>query len=229
MSAGLLGLSVMTFLSSYRPVFLPWASMASVLIPQHTVALAFLFMIWGLDTFVMSRERRHYAEMNEQETELFLQRLGRMLKARGSLAFALDDVVRSDVRIRLHSDPQRVLDELAEKWPTDAMKVVADSARLANRFGGALDNIIEHVIKHIALSRRWRFQRRLDEMALESTVLILAVAPYAILLLFAFALPEFYKVLTATALGHLVLGFISLSSFVVLQIFAAHIRSEGSL
>lgn len=230
LSAGLLGLTARGLLSpSYRPLFLPWASLASLLIANHSVALAFLIMVWGLDSFWKSRRRRRQSELDGQETELFLQRLGRMLKARGSLAFALDDVARSDSTIRLHADPQVVLDELAMKWHTDAMRVVAQSARLANRYGGALDNIIDHVLKHMALTRRWQFQRRLDEMAIESTVLILIVTPYAILLLFAFVLPEFYKVLTTTGLGHLVLAFIALVSFFVLQIFAAHIRNETSL
>ena len=228
LGAGLLGFSVNSILSSHRPLFLPWASMGSFLIPSPSITIAFLITIWGLDTFWTSRLRRQQSELDDQETELFVQRLRRMLKARGSLAFALEEVVRSDSRIRLHADPQLVLDELATKWHTDAMNVVAQSARLTTRYGGALDDIIDHVVKHMALSRRWRFQRRLDEMALESTVLILAIAPYVVLFLFAFTLPGFYQVLTTTGLGHLVLAFIALVSFVVLQIFSAHIRGESS-
>ncbi len=229
LSAGFIGLSVNGFLSSYRPMILGIASVFSLFMVNHVVALSVLIMLWGLDTFWSSRLARRRSELNEQETELFLQRLSRMLKARGSLAYALDDLARADSRIRLHSDPQQVLEELAHKWPTDAMRVVSISAKLANRHGGSLDDIIEHVMKHMTLSRRWRFQRRLEEMTLESTVLILALSPYIVAILFAMVLPEFYGALARTVSGQMVLTWIGVVTFVVLQLLGRHIRNGDAV
>ncbi|WP_020373874.1 type II secretion system F family protein [Sulfobacillus thermosulfidooxidans] len=226
LSAGLLGLSVTGFLSSYRPVLLSLGSLVSLILPSHIVAMSTLLMVWGLDTFWTSRLQRQRQELNEQETELFLRRLSRMLKARGSLAYALDDLGRADSRIQLYAEPERVLDELSLQWSTDAIRVVASSAKWADRYGGSLENIIEHVIKHMALSRRWRFQRRLEEMTLESTVFILTLAPYVVLLLLKMAIPTFYGVFIGTGLGHVMLILSGIISFLVLQIFSWHIRNE---
>ncbi len=228
LSAGLTGFAVFVWATGYRPRILAALSIPSLWLHPHMLALSLLMSAWGFDNFLNSRAARARQDRSEQETEVFLQRLSRTLANRGTLSQALDDLASSDGRILVHPDPHRVLSDLLERWQTEAMAIVVMSARLASRYGGPLPVIIDEVIKHIGRNRRQRFQRRLEEMALESTVIVLALAPYVLLLIFRVVLPTFYAILTSTALGDGVIALLGVSTLGVLGGFSIYIRREAA-
>ncbi|PSR37548.1 MAG: hypothetical protein C7B44_03200 [Sulfobacillus thermosulfidooxidans] len=228
LSAGMLGLAVYAWHARrvFRVIF-P-LSLALLWVRPHVLTLSVLLAAAGFEVFLTSRRMRAGRDLAEQETEVFLQRLSRTLRNRGSLSQALDDVARSDSRIVPHPDPHRVLMELRERWHTEAMLIVSLAAGLSSRYGGSLAPIIDNVIQHMGRARRQRFGRRLEETALESTVMVLAVVPYGLLLIFRMALPSFYNILTQTTAGHMVIGMLGMSTAGVLMGLSWYIRKEES-
>ncbi len=227
LSAWLVGLGIYALSTAFAPRIVSALSLPSALIHPTILAASVLLAAWGWDVFFESRSRRTLGDRQEQDTEIFLQRLSRTLANRGNLAQALDDLANNDNRVLADPDPYRVLADLALRWRTEAMTIVASSARIAGRYGGSVDVIIEQVVKHIGRQRRQRFQRRLEETAMESTVLILSVAPFGLLAIFAVSLPTFYRVLATTVVGHGVILFLGLITAAVLWGLAWYIRMEG--
>ncbi|MDA8195109.1 MAG: hypothetical protein M0Z53_14120 [Thermaerobacter sp.] len=187
--------------------------------------LSALLAGWGLGLVQKAAIFERQRDRDEQQAELTLRQLARLLPQRGSLALALEDLGYSSV-VRAR-DAEGMLANLADQWRIEAFTVVGQVAHRAKQHGGALEPVIKQAISKIARDRRRRFQRHLDEAAKRATIQILAFAPYGILVMFAGVIPSFYHSLMSTALGHAVVLGVGLVTVLAMGALAVQIRKRA--
>lgn len=190
----------------------PW-----MIMPAVTVALAGERL---RDALRFERQR----DRDEQEAEAFLRRLTQMLPTRSSLGAAIQELMPMVEASGGRREAETVLEQLAERWQIGAMRLVARAARLIKRSGGSLDQVIGHAVRAMARDRRRRFQRRIEESARYTTIVVLAGAPFGVVALFRLALPAFYRELTDTPIGHATTMAVGLTTAGVLAVVTRHVR-----
>jgi hypothetical protein len=157
---------------------------------------------------------------------LFLVRLEQLLAITGNLAAALDDMGYGA------TEPygmlaEHVLERIAENYRVKPLLFVSRVAFLVRRYGGKLHPLIAWAKDTIQTDQIDRQQQHLEQIARESTMITLALAPIAILVLFRLMIPTFFRVLSDTRLGAITVAVVSTSTAAVFSILSRYHRQEA--
>lgn len=185
---------------------------------------------WGLGQVSQAIHYETLRDRDEQQAELVLRQIGRLLPQRGSLSMVMDDLVQSGImRPENGRDAEWLLSQLTSQWNVEAFSMVGEVARRARLHGGSLEPVIDQAIRKIARDRRQRFQRQIDESAKRLTIEVLAVAPYFVLVLFFVSIPSFYGSMINSLAGHVVLVSIGTVTAVALWVLSLQVRKRGDV
>lgn len=190
-----------------------------------------LWMVWGMMagwgwsqlTEAVGKEK--VRDRDEQAAETFLMQLAQLLPIRGALGAALDDM---GYRALGESSPTGVLEDFAGHCRVSALTMVSQVARRISRQGGSLLPVVREALRDIQSTRRARFERRPEEAAQRTTVMILGVAPVLLMAGFGLFLPTFYRALDGTSIGNLAVSLVGTSMTAVWWILAAHIERSSA-
>lgn len=153
----------------------------------------------------------------ERQAEMLLQQLSQLLDIRGSLSVALDEL---GLTLEHGSDSSGAFIKSADQLGIEALSMVAEVSPMVTRHGGSMQLVISQALNKIIRDRDRRFQRKLEELGKRSTILILAGAPYGVLLILASMVPTFYRVLVTGQTGHWTILGVGLLSSGVLSVLA---------
>lgn len=169
-------------------------------------------------------ERRR--DEDAREALLFLVRLRQLVSVTGTLAAALDEMgyrtgwTGSDAG-------ERVLVEVALRLKVTALTFLGRVAMLVRRHGGSLLPVVDWAADTIQTRQSLREVRHLEETAQRSTVIILALAPWGVLMVFRIMVPGFYRILMTTRIGDGALLMIGCMTLAVLAVLSQYIRREA--
>lgn len=207
-----------------------WMAAAGVLFGalQDSPALvaAGLMVAWGFGWYSQSVRQTASRDGDAQAALLFLVRLRQLLSVTGTLSGALQEMGYRLSAVGGDASEQ-VLQNVANRLEVDVLSFVSRVAGLVRRHGGALGVVVEWAVQRLERQQALRFARRLEEAAQRTTIVVLALAPWGVLVLFRFVVASFYRSLLSTPLGHTVLLSIAGLTATVLAILASHIRGEA--
>ncbi len=187
-----------------------------------------LFTAVGWNELLKARRFAVSRDRDEQAALLFLVRLDQLLRVRGTLAGALQDMgYRSP--LGGSAAGEKVLAQVADGYQVSALSLVSRVARVVQRHGGSLSPLLAWAIDAVHGAQSRRHGRQLEEAAQRSTVVVLAFAPWAIVGIFRMVVPTFYQVLSTSSLGAGTLAGIGAATAVVLIILARHENREAML
>ena len=181
----------------------------------------------GLEVYLASVRYEKHRNQQEQEAEVFLQRLAELLPLRGTLNLALQDLTADNLPTQLAAEPAFWLDRLFAHWQVNGVGMVASAAHLASRHGGSLQAVVEQASRKIVRDRQRRFQRQLEEASQRTTILVLAFAPYLVMGLLWLIIKPMYEVLISTSFGHGIVVVEGLTSGAILSVLGLHIKKDG--
>lgn len=181
----------------------------------------------GLEVYFSSVRYENHRNQQEQEAEVFLQRLAELLPLRGTLNLALQDLAADNLLAQSTADPVLWLDRVFARWQVNAVGMVASAAHVASRHGGSLQAVVEQASRKIVRDRQRRFQRQLEEASQRTTILVLAFAPYLVMGLLWLMIKPMYEVLIGTGLGHGIVAAEGVTSGAILAVLGLQIKRDG--
>ncbi len=185
-------------------------------------------MLIGLEMYLAATRFETRRDRQEQEAEVFLQRLAQLLQTHGTLSLALQDLGYRERTTGREPNPEHILKDLFHRWNVGVVGMVASASQAVVRHGGALEPVVEQAAKKISRDRERRFQRQLDEAAKRTTMVVLAVAPYGVLGVLREMVPSMYAALVTRGVGQLTVLGVGLVSGGVLTILALYVRKDGA-
>lgn len=194
---------------------------------SHQWLLMLLAIAEGLALGLYHQTRRwsRRRDQDAEEADALLQQLNQLMSWGHSLAQSLDSL---GYRIGGQTtSAESVLQELARHYRVSGLEVVADTAASIQKDGGSLLPVIQWARQQITRDRQERFARQLEESSKQSTILILSLAPFGVLLLFRLILPPFYRAVVATSLGHAALILILTLQSLVWAFLILYLRKDG--
>lgn len=199
-----------------------------LLLQSPGVMVGGLLTAVGWNQLVTARRCAVGRDRDEEAALLFLVRLDQLLRVRGTLAGALQEMgYRSPLR---GADAgERVLAQVADGYQISALSFVSRVVRVVHRHGGSLAPLLAWAVDAVHGAQTRRHARQLEEAAQRSTVVVLAFAPWAIMGIFRVAVPGFYHALASSPMGGGTLAGIGIATAVVLSILAHHERREAML
>lgn len=184
-------------------------------------------MLVGLEMYLAASRFERQRDRQEQEAEVFLQRLAQLLQTHETLSLALQDLGYRDRGTGREPNPEYILSELFHRWNVAVVGMVASASRAVSKHGGGLVLVVEQAAKKISRDRERRFQRQLDEAAKRTTMVVLALAPYGVIGALREMLPSIYGELTTRMTGQVVVLLVGVVSGSVLAVLALYVRKEG--
>lgn len=165
-------------------------------------------------------------DRDQQAALLFVVRLGQILTVRGSLAAALDEMgYRSS---RVGSDAaERVLSRVAQDLRVEPLTFLTRAVAVVRRHGGSLSPVLDWARDAIQEAQGVRYARQLEEAVQRSTMVVLALAPWGVALLFRVFIPGFYQSLMTTRLGSIAVLAIGMTTYGVFWVMIRHMREEA--
>ena len=142
------------------------------------------------ETRVVAQDRRDAA------TERLLQQILVAARPGMGLSAALDQV---GVRRRGRDDS--VLDGLWDEHPSPALLRAKPALEAVERYGGSLSQLLRETADHVRRDRRLRWDLEAEMAGSRLTLLVMSLAPWAVLGMFRVALPTFYGVVADTGVG----------------------------
>ena len=181
---------------------------------------------WG--QLAAARRLASSRDRDEEAALLFLVRLDQLLRVRGTLAGALQEM---GYRAPLGGADggEKVLARVADGYQVSALSFVSRVVRMVHRYGGSLSPLLAWAVNAVQGAQSRRHARQLEEAAQRSTVVVLAFAPWAIVGIFRIVVPTFYHALSSTLLGGGTLAGVGVVTAVVLVVLAHHERREAML
>lgn len=225
--AALAGLAAHRWITQARAWMLPVGLMGAMVWGSTWIMISVGLMLTGFEFYGRAREFERQRDRQEQEAEVFLQRLAQLLPTRGGLSLALQDMGYRDIQVGREPNPERLLVGLFKMWNVNAVGMVASAAQVVLRHGGALQPVVEQAARKIAQDRERRFQRHLEEAAKRTTVVILGFAPYFMMVMLRFMVPSMYMALLGNAIGKLAVVGVGLVSGGVLLVLGSHVMRDG--
>lgn len=197
-----------------------------LLLQSPGVMVGGLLTAIGWNQLVTARRFAASRDRDEEAALLFLVRLDQLLRVRGTLAGALQEMgYRSPLR---GADAgERVLAQVAAGYQISALSFVSRVVRVVHRYGGSLSPLLAWAVDAVHGDQARRHGRQLEEAAQRSTVVVLAFAPWGVLGIFRVAVPSFYRTLAGSPLGGGTLAGVGVATAVVLSILAHHERREA--
>ncbi len=167
-------------------------------------------------------------DRDEEASVLFLVRMRQLLGVTGTLGGALDEMGYRTRRPTADAG-EELLGELSRELNVGVVLFFARVALLVRRHGGSLLPVIGWAADAIQRAQALRHARQLEEAAQRSTIVVLALAPFAVLMLFRGMLPSFYRILLGSTIGNAALLMIGVVTVGVLTVLTAHIRREAQV
>lgn len=220
-------LVVYTWVSDSKMWALPLGIGALTLTRSDWLLLSSGLALAGLEVYFAAVRYEKHRNQQEQEAEVFLQRLAELLPLRGTLNLALQDLAADNLPAQSAADPVFWLDRVFSRWQVNAVGMVASAAHVASRHGGSLQAVVEQASRKIVRDRQRRFQRQLEEASQRTTILVLAFAPYLVMGLLWLIIKPMYEVLIGTGLGHGIVAAEGLTSGAILAVLGLHIKRDG--
>lgn len=220
------GLAVFVWLQRW-----PWWPLACGwdlgLVTRDSIAMVSgLAMGFGFAGYQLAQKYEKTRDHDEQEALMFVERLGQLLRVRGTLSAALDEM---GFRTDWHGSDagERILLGVADRRQVAALTTVSRMAHVLRRYGGTLDPVLEWASAAIHEGQTRRYGRQMDEAARRATILVLALAPVAVTAIFGAFIPSFYRTLMQTAVGGAAIGATGLVTGGVWLVMAYQIRKEA--
>lgn len=165
---------------------------------------------------------------DEQEALLFTERLRQLVRVRGTLATALDEM---GFRTRhVSSDAaEEVLAEVSGRLRVGSLTMVSHISRTIRRYGGSLEPVLSWAAYRIQDEQARRHARLIDEEARRATIRILALAPLGLVIVFRFAIHPFFLSLVQTRIGSAALLLVGVTTGTVLAVLAYQVRKEATV
>lgn len=179
--------------------------------------------MWYRGALRYERER----DQDEQRAELLLRQMARLVPSRGSLTVAMEEIGYEPLQ-SFGADAESILGEMAERLNVTPLTTVARVARMIKHHGGSLEEVIAQASRKIGRDRRRRFQRLVVEAGKRSTIVVLSLAPYGVLGMFAGIMAPFYQEIVSSPIGHGALGIVGGVNMAVFGVLSYQIyrRSE---
>lgn len=221
------GVMVFYWLTESSDWVLPVGLGVATLTMSGWVILSFGLMLGGLEMYLAATRFENKRDRQEQEAEVFLQRLAQLLQTHGTLSLALQDLGYRDHATGREPNPEHILSGLFHRWNVAVVGMVASASLAVAKHGGGLGPVVEQAAKKISRDRERRFQRQLDEAAKRTTMVVLALAPYGVMGALREMVPSMYAVLTTRIIGEVAVLLVGLVSGGVLAILALYVRKDG--
>ncbi len=221
------GVAVWTWLGNRSWWFVAGGWMLGILTRYPAAMIGGLLMGLGMSGYVAALDRERRRDRDEQEALLFVERLSQLVRVRGTLSAALDDM-----GYRASGDgglAEQALDAVARKLQVRALTFVSQVALLIRRHGGRLEPLLTWASDAIQQAQAQRLARKVEAEARRSTVLVLVSAPVALCGVFRLFVPAFYRTLGHTAIGNIALLTIGITSAGVLLVMAHHAQREADV
>lgn len=222
------GLVVYNWLTESSAWVLPIGLGLAAFSASTAVIISVGLILVGMEMYLNATRFEKKRDRQEQEAEVFLQRLAQLLQSHGTLSLALQDLGYRDHATGREPNPEHLLRDLFHRWNIAVVGMVASASLVIAKHGGGLQPVVEQAAKKISRDRERRFQRQLDEAAKRTTMLVLAMAPYAVMVALWALVPSMYAVLTTQLSGQLATVAVGLVGGLVLMVLAIHVKKEGT-
>lgn len=183
------------------------------------IGLSFAYY-FNAEHFEAQRDR------DEEASVLFLVRMRQLLGVTGTLGRALDEMGYKTRSPAADAGEER-LEELSRELDVGVLTFFAWVALLVRRHGGSLLPVTEWASQTIQHASALRHARQLEEAAQRSTIIVLALAPFAVLVMFRALVPSFYHILLGSPIGNAALLMVGAVTVAVLTVLTIHIRKEA--
>ncbi len=221
------GLLVFNWLSDSLAWVLPVGLGVAALTASIPIMISAGLILVGLEMYLNAARFEKRRDRQEQEAEVFLQRLAQLLKTHGTLSLALQDLGYRDRATGREPNPEHLLKDLFHRWNIAVVGMVASASLVVAKHGGGLQPVVEQAAKKISRDRERRFQRQLGEAAKRTTMLVLALAPYGVIGAIWALVPSMYAVLTSQLPGQVATVGVGFVGGAILAILALYIKKEG--
>jgi tight adherence protein B len=178
-------------------------------IPAVTMGAMLAGMAVGLWRRAEAGQKRK--DQQDAEAEAILLQLLHEISAGAPLAAALDHSLPGGSRA-YGQDTETAVAAMVAAWPVPALRRASGAFTAASRHGGELPLLIRAVLDQLRQDRRLRWERQSAMAGPRTTLLVVSLAPWPLLLVFRGILPTFYTALTASWLGQACLVWCGLSA-----------------
>lgn len=221
------GILVFNWLTESSNWVLPVGLGVAALSASTPIMISVGLILVGLEMYLSAARFEKQRDRQEQEAEVFLQRLAQLLQTHGTLSLALQDLGYRDHSTGREPNPEQLLRDLFHRWNVSVVGMVASASVAVAKHGGGLQPVVEQAAKKISRDRERRFQRQLDEAAKRTTMLVLALAPYAVIGVLRGLVPSMFAVLTTQVAGQMATVAVGAVGGLVLVVLAMYVKKEG--
>lgn len=166
------------------------------------VAVGLLLTGTALGLWRRETRRRQLFEKREAEAERFLEQLRFLAAREPNLQRVLDQAAGDALGTRRRApESHQLLEQLRTVVPVPAVTALADAWPVLHKHGGRVDLVVDQILEQLRLERRLRWELDAQLAGPHGTLLLLAVAPWAVLLAFRVVVPSFYQTLTTSLWG----------------------------
>jgi Flp pilus assembly protein TadB len=138
--------------------------------------------------------RRRTQDEEESRAELGLQTLLRLVRSGQAFMPALDVVISPTAAAS--PAPHAAVRRLGDMWPVPAVARAVPALEAALRYGGAVEPVLRDTLEQLRLDRQARWDWEAATASARTSLMLVGLGPWGVLLVFRLLLPGFFTALT---------------------------------